>query len=49
MTPDQYLAQAKSLQATGNNQLAQQFINLYRMRTGHWPDSPSIVPSLPQP
>jgi hypothetical protein len=44
MTPDQYLAQAESLRATGNDQLAQQCDNLYRLRTGLWPESPSIVP-----
>lgn len=44
MTPEQYLAQAESLRATGNEYLAQQFENLYRLRTGSWPPSPSIVP-----
>jgi len=41
MTPEQYLAQAESLRASGHDYLAQQFDNLYRLRTGEWPPNPS--------
>jgi hypothetical protein len=50
MTPEQYLAQAESLRATGHEYLAQQYECLYRMRTRKAPEqtpespSPSIVP-----
>jgi hypothetical protein len=33
MTPEQYLARAASLRASGNEVLAQQYDNLYRLRT----------------
>ena len=46
MTPEQYLAQAASLRASGNEYLAQQFDNLFKLRTGQWPPSPSIVPAV---
>jgi len=45
MTPEQYLRQAESLRSYGEEYLAQQFDNPYRMRTGEWPPSPSIVPT----
>jgi hypothetical protein len=44
MTPDQYLAQAESLRATGNEYMAQQYDNLFKLRTGQWPPGSSIVP-----
>ena len=37
MTPDQYLAQAASLRAWGNEYLAQQYDNLFQMRTSERP------------
>ena len=53
MTPEQYLRQAASLRASGNEQLAQRFENLYKLRmtarnkeaAGPQLDSPSIVPN----
>jgi hypothetical protein len=44
MTPDQYLRQAASLRASGHEYLAQQFDNLFKLRTGAWPPSPPIAP-----
>lgn len=43
MTPAQYLARASALRAVGNEDLAQQFDNLFKLRTRQWPPSPSIV------
>jgi hypothetical protein len=36
MRPDQYLARAAALRAAGNEELAQQFDNLFKLRTGVW-------------
>jgi hypothetical protein len=44
MTPEQYLAQAESLRASGEEYLAQQCDNLFKMRTGEWPPSPPLAP-----
>lgn len=51
MTPEPYLRHAEAMRVVGNEYLAQQFDNLYRLlddlyrlRTGSWPPSPSIVP-----
>jgi hypothetical protein len=46
MTPDQYLAQAESLRASGSAYLAQQYDYLLKLRTGEWPSSPSIAPAI---
>jgi hypothetical protein len=45
MTRDQYLRQAASLRRTGHEVLAEQFINLFKLRT---PDveSPPLAPEL---
>jgi hypothetical protein len=45
MTPEQYLAQAASLRVSGNEYLAQQYDNLFKLRTGNWPPSPPFVPN----
>jgi hypothetical protein len=44
MTSEQYLAQAAALRASGNEYLAQQYDNLFKLCSGEWPPSPSIVP-----
>lgn len=49
MTLGQYLARIAALRAAGNEMLAGQYENLYRLRTQraleHVPESPSIVPA----